>query len=103
MEDALTVLATQGEVVAILDQLKPSIDTLDLSADDRRRAQEQLARARDVFSRDGGGDPGAIKKGGAAALERLWDGLKRADLVASIGGKLVKLAPFLDVAADKFR
>ncbi len=129
IEEALTVLATHGaieadgehyrvsgtmfrdwyhahapvatvEVVAILDQLQGTIDTLDISADHRRRAQDQLARARDVFSRDGGGDPGAIKKDGSAVLEKLWDVVKLADKTASFAEKLAKLAPFLDRAAD---
>lgn len=84
----------------ILDQLQADIaGRLDIAADERRRAQELVATARSVLTRDANGNPGAARKEGSTRLQKTWQIVKGGAETAALVETLVKLAPYLGTAA----
>ncbi len=124
VSDALTVLATHGvieqvgasyrisgtmfrdwfdahapvatdEVLQILDRLKAAMERLDISAHDRRRAEDYLEGARNALVRGDGSDPGAAKAAVANALRRVWGIVRGAREAAGILMLIRELVPYV--------
>ena len=92
--DAHAPVATD-EVLGILDRLRVAMERLDISADDRHRAEEHLEHARNALGRGDESDPGAAKTAGSDALRTLWEVVRGVREAAEIFKLLRELVPHL--------